>query len=399
MYYKIYPSADATIYSMYEYYNAGKDKIIELLKEDKSSTYMYRGEWDALKYYAVDNQVNYQNVLYNSIEENVSQIPVNNITYWQTASSNEYKNSRILIKFDLSKVPSNILQNYSKSFLNIYCADIESSTPEYEIECYAVSQSWDVGNGTEITDENNDGVSWRRRYYEEDWDVVGSSYYNIPFSSQSFSTNAYDINMNTTDIVRLWTSGTIDNNGFLVRKANTGESTSQKINKISFYSMDTHTVYLPELEFVYDDHVYNTSSFYPYNISGSVSSSLITTSDIDIVVKNLKSNYLYETTVRINLMLKKQYQLKTFYENLKSDLIYFINDSLKYSIVDAYTGRDIIPFSDYSKVSLNGSSGYYFDLPLFGGFMPDRFYKIIFKSTIGGQDVYVDKNYVFKITQ
>ncbi len=58
---------------------------------------------------------------------------------------------------------------------------------------------------------------------------------------------------------------------------------------------------------------------------------------------------------------------------------------------------DLIPFSNYTKVSLN-SEGHYFDVNTIG-LMPERFYKIIFKSTIDSVDTYFDNQYVFKVVK
>jgi len=115
-------------------------------------------------------------------------------------------------------------------------------------------------------------------------------------------------------------------------------------------------------------------------------------------MKNFLPTYPYNEKVRFNLTLKKSYQAKTFYEEANpGDIYYVAENSLKYSIRDAYSNRTIIPFSDYTNVSL-GPQGHYFDLSL-SGFMPERFYKIILKYTENGVDQYFDKNSQFKVVK
>ena len=48
-----------------------------------------------------------------------------------------------------------------------------------------------------------------------------------------------------------------------------------------------------------------------------------------------------------------------------------------YSIVDVSTNTDIVPFSDYTKLS-HDSAGHYFDQWL-NTFEPGRYYKVLFK--------------------
>ena len=57
----------------------------------------------------------------------------------------------------------------------------------------------------------------------------------------------------------------------------------------------------------------------------------------------------------------------------------------------------MIPFSDYTKVSLD-ETGHYFNVSL-SGFMPERFYKMIFKVILDGQTQYFDTDSQFKVVK
>lgn len=398
MYFKIYPEKNSTINEKYPLYNTGLDSILELSKENLNNLLSYRGTWTPFNYYNIYDQVEWSGSLYNAVQSSISELPISNPTYWTLNTASQSYNSRIVIKFDLNKISSSIINSASYSYLNLYCADIQGMSSEYSIYVHPLSQDWVRGTGKLISNKKTDGVTWKYRSKSNEWSTQGSSYYSNISASQNFSHNNYDIHMDVSNIISLWNSGSINNYGFLIKKSIIDEQNNENLEKISFYSLNTNTIYLPELEFKYDDHIYDTSSFYPYNLSGSVSASLLSNSDIDITIKNLKRTYKYETTNRFYLNIKKQYQTKTFYENITHEPMYFIEDQLYYSIVDAYADREIIPFSDYSRISLS-NIGYYFDIPLYAGFMPNRFYKISFKCIINNVDVIIDKNYTFKVIE
>ena len=90
--------------------------------------------------------------------------------------------------------------------------------------------------------------------------------------SQSYNLRSTkDLDINVTDILKVWYSSSKDlnpgeieitNNGFLVKWANEQEFvTSSAVSpQLSFYSVDTNTIYPPELEIKWRDFTYSTSS-------------------------------------------------------------------------------------------------------------------------------------------
>jgi hypothetical protein len=156
--------------------------------------------------------------------------------------------------------------------------------------------------------------------------------------------------------------------------------------------MDTHTVYVPTLEIAYDDHVYDTSSFSSGIVSGS-----LTSGSVDISMRNFMPEYKYNTSVRFRINVQQSYETKTFYEELRPRTVHYLPDTIYYSIIDAYSDRIMIPFSDYTRLSLD-VTGHYFDMFL-SGFMPERFYKIIFKATIDEAIQYFDSDNQFKVVK
>jgi len=333
----IFPSKDSTIYSKYPDINTGLDEILEINKEITSSL------------------------------------------------SSSIDNSRILLKFDLSNLNSASYESASVVYLNLYTCISRRIPIEYTLVANPITQYWEMGTGNFTDKKTKTGVSWNKRTTVDNWILPGGDYNASIIASQSFNYEPTDVRMNITNIFNYWKSN--QNHGIIVKRPDIDETSSVNYGHLSFYSMNTHTVYLPTLEVLYDDHIYNTSSLDSGSkISGS----------INIHLKNVMPTYKYNETVRFEFLIKKSYEPKTFYETLVLDKIYYLDDNtLFYSIKDAYTNRVIIPFSEYTKVSLN-SNGYFFDVIL-SGFMPEKFYKIDFKYIDSGAVRYIETTNQFKV--
>ena len=67
--------------------------------------------------------------------------------------------------------------------------------------------------------------------------------------------------MDVTDIVNRWLSGSIPNDGFIIKRSgsiantdtNTDEGNATHLGRFSFFSRETHTIYQPKLEVVWND--------------------------------------------------------------------------------------------------------------------------------------------------
>lgn len=390
----IFPRKDCTIYSKYPEINTGLDEILEITKEISSSKYFFRGNWKANTYYKRYDYVSGSNGYFYAIADNVNE--TTSSQYWQPVNINMSYNSRILIDFDILSLNSASYNSASKAYLNLYTSVARKISSDYIIESYPVSETWDMGIGNFTEKKERSGATWNHNYNNSEWTSSGGTYISNISASQEFNFAPTDIRMDITDIFKAWKSGSILNNGIIIKRPDIQENDMIDYGSLSFYSMDTHTVYVPTLEVVYDDHIYNTSSFYPSNPSGSISGSLMTGS-MNIHIKNLRNNYKYDSIVKFEIVIKDLYQIKTFYEYHIPSEIKYVYDSLYYSIRDAYSNRIIIPFSEYTKVSVD-STGCYFNICL-SGFMPERFYKIIFKYVNNGTEQFFDNDNQFKLVK
>jgi hypothetical protein len=82
-------------------------------------------------------------------------------------------------------------------------------------------------------------------------------------ASQTFSYRSdLDLNFGVKSIVEQWNSGSWENYGFIVRQDPSQEFLPLPNNQITlkYFSVDTHTIYPPQLEFKWDDFKWETGS-------------------------------------------------------------------------------------------------------------------------------------------
>jgi hypothetical protein len=362
--YKIFPIADATIYSAYPSTNAGLDEILEV---------------------ACYNSQNPANLTLNSILAN-----------------DDIR--RTLIKFDSQEISSSIaLANKSFSaYLKLYLATANNLSTDYSIEVRQVSQNWEMGTGklNDVPTTQN-GVCWysTSSYYSGsvNWNssgyykTIGGGSWSAISSSQSFNYKSpKDVVADVSTIVRQWNSGSAANNGFLVKLPITVESSSLTYTGLSFFSVDTHTIYPPTLEFRWDDSVYTTGSL-----------SIVQSSDTVVTLANGMGNFKSGTDkymVRINA--RDRYPARTFTSNTTSSLyttVKALPSSSYWSIVDYKTNDIVVDYdTNFTKLSCD-SNGNYFYLYM-SGLEPERYYKTLIKTVLStGESIEIDNDLIFKI--
>ena len=320
--------------------------------------------------------------------------------------------ARTLIKFPITDVSQSIASNVGtgsyKVFLNLKSANSEEIPLEYTIYANAVSQSWSMGTGTKFDNTTSDGVSWYYKNGTDKWmDYMvtpdayvsgsdtgslsnggGGTWYTASMASQSFSNEPDDIRMDVTNIVKLWISGSLSNNGFILHHHTSASisSTDDGVDYgiLKFFSKETHTIYEPKLELVWSD-----VSF----VTGSLTS--IPSENFKVVLTNLKTKYDTNSKIKIRVKGGDLYPLKSFSNTFVNNTINYLPTSSYYQLEDYLTGEVVYPFGEYTKISCD-STGNYFVMEL--NTLPiDRVYKIKTKVTIGGIDYIFDDKNTFEI--
>ena len=305
--------------------------------------------------------------------------------------------SRALLKFDLteisSSVVSGIIPGNAEYYLNLYDAGSVGLTTSQTLYAYAVSQSWTVGEGqffdNPITEE---GVSWRYRdgstaatqWISGSNNTGGTWYSGSGYeASQSFSQDTTDLRMEITDIMKTWLSGSITNNGLLLKRsgsvgntnANEDEGNTVHLGHFKFFSRETHTIYPPKVEVVWDDSTWTTGSLSP--LTGSALEE-----DLLLYMKGLKDEYRENSKAKFRIVGRERYPSKTYATTPSALTVKHLpSGSSYYSIKDAYTEDTIVPFGSGSVLSCD-STGNFFRVWL-NGLQPERYYRFSYKIVSG----------------
>jgi hypothetical protein len=312
--------------------------------------------------------------------------------------------ARTLIKFDVSNLETG---SGWKTYLNLKAAGSEEIPLEYTIYANAISQSspsWTMGTGTKFDNITSDGVSWKYKNGVNTWqdntiggtayyvagttgsaNAEGGTWYTTSQASQSFNYQSDDVRMDVTDIVKLWVSSSLPNNGFIIHHNFEAEENTLDYGLLKFFSKETHTIYEPTLEVVWDD-----SSFAP---TGSME--VMPEDNFKVLITNLKSKYTANSKVKIKVRGRELFPIKSFADTFNYSDVKYLPQTSYYQLEDYLTEEVIFPFGNYTKISCD-TNGSYFVLDLQS--LPiDRIYKLKLKVVIDGIDYISDEKYTFQI--
>tara|TARA_B110000858_G_scaffold55571_1_gene64570 strand:+ start:43 stop:1167 length:1125 start_codon:yes stop_codon:yes gene_type:complete len=369
--YKIFPTADATLYSGYRDANTGLDEILE-----------------ASTNFLIQNP--------------------------QVVGPNP-EASRFLLQFNPAEITSlfetKIKDSTWRADLRCFTANVTGLSSTSTLSINAIAESWNMGTGKYLDlPENQSGTSWRYSQYTGGTQWTTSSYtagttgsYNTTTnptsagggtwytgSEASFTFQYYtdpDINANVTPIVTNWSSSAFENYGVIVRQSASQEFVDN-INEqttLKYFSRDTHTIYPPQLEFKWDDFTYTTGSL-----------TVLNTLPATIEVSDNPGIFYSQSVNRFRVNARPKYPPRVYQTGSLYTKNYALPEESYYSIKDVYTNEVAISYdSTYTKVSCD-STGSFFDLYL-DGLQPERYYRIEIKTTIGATVLIVDTE-EFKIS-
>jgi hypothetical protein len=376
--YKIYPEKDTTLYTEFPSQNTGLDQIIE------ASTY---------------------------ISQDAPQV------------------SRYLIKFPTSQITEmytdKITNGEYKAYLKNFNAVVTGLNLDQKLEFYPASGEWGMGTGrfNDLPKVTN-GSSWDWLDYSGStvWPASGfSDYVTASFqstlpgggnwytgsnlsldpvtASQTFSyADTKDVFVDVTNTVETWYSYSLDdrngfkNEGFLVKQPSGSEFVNSRANNtiFKFFSIDTHTIYPPQLEFRFNDYIFNT---------GSSKNTILPQVESFISVYNNLGTYYSESIPRLRFAAMPKYPDRAFLTASLYTTNYFLPESQSlYAIKDTETNEFVIDFdTEYTRISSDATSSY-FDLYC-NGLEPERYYTILVKTSISGEVKVFDENIMFKVAK
>jgi hypothetical protein len=330
--------------------------------------------------------------------------------------------SRALIQFDLTEISELIGSGKivnPEFFINLKVAEVIEVATEYTIKAYPLAKPWKMGTGYKFDGADEaDGVSWKyTNGTDENWYsvpsqslyetnclgggvwytdtsliITGSPY--IPPQENTTTTTtteepassleavqdfiyhkSSDVYMNITNIVNAWLTGLIPNYGLILIHGE--EDDGVDYGRLRFFSKETNTIYQPRLDVAWDDHIFVSSS-----LDGTQMKPL-DTSKPAVVSVGLERHYKQETIARIPVFGRNRYYVKMF-DNKRSGYVepLYLPAESYYSIRDDETEEVIVPYDQYTKISLD-AYGNYFMLDM-SGLPQERFYRVEIKCEISG---------------
>ena len=388
--YKLFPQKDATMYSLFPQMNTGIDEIIEISNLN----------------IAVDS-------------------------YAQVA--------RYLLQFDQDQIDELIDSKASgrawEVDLRCFIATAQGINLDSRLYVYPASGSWGMGTGKylDIPIVTN-GVSWQYQTVGDGkvWDFnsfpqyvtasysgsnrgggtwyTGSSLPGLDIvQTQTFTYNSdKDLKVNVTDTLKAWYTSSnnltgsftnIVNNGFLVKWEGSSSYEDTTGNYyvefnpnlniqpvLQYYSMDTHTIYPPCLDFKWNDFSYVTSSGIP----------LITTPQIYTSIATNQGFFYSQSVQQFRVNCRPQFPPIVFQTASIYTSNYYLPTASYWAIKDLDTNEYVIDFdSTYTKLSADTTSSFF--TVYMNGLQPERYYTILLQTTIGGVTQVIDSNYNFKV--
>tara|TARA_Y100001972_G_scaffold113410_1_gene148095 strand:+ start:1431 stop:2612 length:1182 start_codon:yes stop_codon:yes gene_type:complete len=348
--------------------------------------------------------------------------------------------SRILIDFDYTFISEQIEQGTIPSLsetssvkfhLNLYDATSEEVEVEQSVFIYMVSGSWKQGTGKLDHDPvTEDGVSYQYRDQEAKTPWVtgsvltdGGAWYTSSANNFEVSTSydltfdKKDIRADVTNLVynHILSSSDFPNNGFILKREsilhptasvpsfafNSGsdttkdEASTSRLGNLKYFSRETHTIYPPKLEVVWDDSSWNQGSL-----------SALSATDLErlkIYFKNIRPEYKEGSKVKFRVVGRELYPTTNFGTTpAELDVKVLPSGSVFYEVRDAETEEVIIPYGSGSKVSCD-STGNFFNL-FMDGLQAERNYRFCIKVVSGSgttdeQINFYDDNYEFRVVR
>jgi hypothetical protein len=295
--------------------------------------------------------------------------------------------ARLLINFD---IPSE--QQYptsSKYYLKLHIANAKNVKRYQKLEVYPVSRSWIEGSGYFYQDVENaqDGVTWQDANESEYWVASGSDYVTSPSASYTLSAVPIeDIKIDVTSIIAPVVSGSneVQWNGLIVKFPEADETSSINKGNIKVFSGNTHTVFSPKLEVVWNDQEFITGSMKP-----------LRNSNVSIMPKNLKEGYTLGEVDKVYLVVRDKYPDKRYDAVQRYKSTYYLPTSSYFRITDQTSGVVLYDFDQYSGISCD-TTGSYFILDT-TGLDINRYYTIDLKIRSGSLVFFPEFSYTFKV--
>lgn len=371
---KIFPDKDATLYSLFPNMNTGLDEIVEATL----TTFAYE-----------DPNPQASRFLIHFADEDIAAA--------------------------IDPIPDSVIaSNRWNAKLQCFIATATGLAVTTSLDCFPLAQPWDMGTGRYLDDPiSTDGCSWVWAGYSGSmpWQMPANGYsYPVGATSSytssvpggggvwytgsqytssvtfSYRTNK-DINLTVTNTVNAWISGSLPNNGFILKQHLEWIYNKNYQPELKYFSVDTNTIYPPALQISWDDFVFNT---------GSSTQTILNTLPATITLAQNPGVFYSESINRFRINARPEYPVQLWQTESVYLNNYYLPTASYWALKDLETNEYIIDFdSTYTKLSADNTSSYF---DLYMNFLePERYYAILIQSTINGSTVVFDDQYYFKV--
>ena len=347
--------------------------------------------------------------------------PINQVSNLNFAIDSAPTVARTLLQFDSNEI-TDVLENKITgswdAYLKSYIATAQGIVEDSVLEAYPIHDTWNSGTGTYLDEPiTTDGAAWNSPILGggNAWNMGGpslgyTSSYNPTYSpqgggswymsssdgstvypvTQSFNLRSdKDLTIPVTTMVDDWYSGSLPNYGIILKWEGAIEwNTNKQIQPVlQYYSVDTNTIYPPQLEIRWNDFTWNPTS----------SISVISQPNAFIGLAENPGVFYSGSINRFRLNCRPKYPAQVWStSSLYTKQYYLPSGSSYYAVKDLDTDEFVVDFdSNYTQISCDYTSSY-FDIYM-NGLEPERYYKILIQVVASGSTTIYDDNYYFKV--
>ena len=352
--------------------------------------------------------------------------PITTISNLNIAVASNPQVARFLTEFVQSEIEDVINNKISGSQWDVdfrsYIATAQGVVEATDISVHPLAQYWYNGTGTYLdVPQTTDGCNWLSPNFKDSgvaWSSSGTdntnhyvtSSFNPNFVAagggawyhsgsdgtlyavtQSFDTRSTkDLKINAKTVVEKWYSGSFANYGFITKWENSVEfnQNTQIQPVMQFYSVDTNTIYPPQLEFKWRD--------YQSVLTGSATASIVDTTNLVCSLAENPGEFTPESINRFRFNVAPKYPIKIYTTESQFTGTNYLPTASYYAIKDLDTNEYVIDYDNNFTQLSSDSHGNYFDVYM-NGLEPERYYKICVKTTVKGSTLVLDDNYYFKV--
>lgn len=391
--YKIFPTQDATLYSLFPTMNTGLDEIIEATETSFA--------------YADPNPQTSRFVI-NFSENEIDDILQN--------------------KIGISSSAQLLNNNLWRANLQCFVATVTGLQSNTTVECYPIYGTWNMGTGRYLDDPiSTNGTSWYWQNYSGS-NLWPTTYASLPNRTGSYTgsgtsqaTNVYagggvwwtgsnvayfnsntypisasvtfgfyenkDLNLNITNAIRARYTGAISQDGFIIKQAVEFIYDREIQPELKYFSRDTNTIYPPALQFSWRDYVFNT---------GSSTQTILNTLPATLTLAQNPGVFFSQSVNRFRINARPEFPVQLWQTSSVYINNYYLPQESYYAIKDLETNEYVVEFDTlFTQLSADATSSY-FDVYM-NGLEPERYYTILIKSNIAGTTQVFEDQYYFKV--